>query len=398
MLWIADDAGRWPLIVSNYLGAISDRLEPDADLQNESRQLVARLDNPGAKIELLARYVQTNLTYKAIEFGRRARIPNKPADVLRNKYGDCKDHAVLLQQMLVAAGVPAQLALVSHGGAIKPDLPSLDQFDHMIVYVPDAGEDRFLDCTSKGADVAKSIPVGLAGREALILDLHNPRFVRIPHYPENASSLSVEQHVRLKHQTDLAVEESLTLGGVHAAYLRDYLLTVPEASRRTLLQTILGMSDAELTDLQVDSLDTPGAPLRLRFTYSIKKQFHRSNDELRGVLRAGFARSYLTADPVDNRTTPFEISIPIKVDFTESVEVPTGFRAVPPESLEPKLDPRFETGHASALVEGNLIKLNFQCQIQAGKFEASDYAAYRETLGQALSSVEREVVFQANGN
>ncbi len=157
---------------------------------------------------LIARFVQTNLTYKAIEFGRRARIPKKPSDIIQNKYGDCKDHAVLLQQMLVAVGVPARLALVNLHSPIQTNQPSLDQFDHMIVYVPGDADAQFLDCTSKGADVAETIPAGLAGQEALILDPSEPRFVAIPQYTQNASSISVDQHLNVIDEKDLAVEES----------------------------------------------------------------------------------------------------------------------------------------------------------------------------------------------
>ena len=398
MLWISDASAKWPAIVSNYLAVISDRLILDPAMRSQAQQLVANLDNADAKIALLANYVQTNLTYKAIEFGRRARIPNKPADIFRNKYGDCKDHAVLLQQMLAAAGVPAQLALVSHRGPIQKAQPSLDQFDHMIVYVPGARGGCFLDCTSKGADVANAIPAGLAGQEALILDARDPGFVTIPQYPENASSVSVEQHLRLHDQTDLTVEEALTLAGVPAAYLRDYLLQIPESSRRTMLQNLTVMGDADLTDLKIDSLSIPGEPLRLHFTYSLKKQFRRSDNQIRGVLRAGFARAYLMASPVDTRLTPFQITIPLSIDFSEFIDVPAGFEAVQPESLDLKLDPRFAAGRGSARLEGNELNLNFKCRLMTGKFDASDYAAYRQTMSQALSAVEREVVFKTNGH
>jgi tetratricopeptide (TPR) repeat protein len=395
MLWISDAAEGWQSSVSNYLGSISDRLEPDPALQTRVQVLVGKLDNADAKIALLASYVQTNLTYKAIEFGRRARIPNRPADIMQNKYGDCKDHAVLLQQMLVAAGVPASLALVSHRGPIQTNQPSLDQFDHMLVYVPTGGG-RFLDCTDKGAEVAHAIPMGLAGRVALILDNRNARFVAIPKYPENASSISVVQHIHLVDQTDLTVEESFLLSGVHAAYMRGYLLQVPESSRRTTLQTMMGMTDADLTDLEVDSLNEPGKPLRLRFAYSIKRQFRRSGNELRGFLRAGFARSYLAASPSDERLTPFELTIPFSFETSVVVDAPTGYQSEQPESMDLKLDPRFATGEGSARAEGGQLRLDFKCRQKTGEFAAADYGAYRQTMAQALSFLEREVVFNAN--
>jgi len=180
--------------------------------------------------------------------------------------------------------------------------------------------------------------------------------------------------------------------------MRNYLLQTPEASRRTLLQNAMEMGEVDLTDLQIDSLNTPGEPLRLKFAYSMKKQFRQADNQLRGVLRAGFARSYLTAGPVDNRSTPFEIKIPLTVDIRVSVAVPTGFKAVQPESLDLKLDPRFATGHGEAQAGNDKVNLNFACRVKTGKFQAPDYAAYRQTMAQVLSSIERDVVFNANGH
>jgi hypothetical protein len=396
MLWISDGSAQWRTLTTNYLATISDRLELDPALQNQAQHLTEKLDNDEAKITLLANYVQTNLTYKAIEFGRRARIPNKPADIIRNKYGDCKDHAVLLQQLLAAAGVPAELALVSHNGPVQQDQPSLDQFDHMIVYVPNGGNGHFLDCTSKGADAAHAIPYGLAGREALILDARDPRFVAIPEYPDNASVISVEQHLHIINQADLAVDESLTLTGVHAAYMRDYLMQLPESSRRTTLQNMMGMSDADLTDFKISSLNAPAKPLQLHFAYVLKKQFHRSGNQLRGMMQAGFVRSYLAARPVDNRLTPFEITIPLSIAAKIFIDVPDGFKAEQPTNADLNLDARFASGQSDARMQDGQLILDFKCRQMTGKFKAADYAAYRQAMSQSLSALEREVVFKAD--
>jgi hypothetical protein len=395
MMWIADTSARWPVLASNYIASISDRLEPDASLRDQARSLVAGLEDAEAKIAAIARHVQSNFTYKAIEFGRRARIPNKSAEIVRNKYGDCKDHSLVLQQMLEGAGVPARLALVGHRGSILKDVPSLDQFDHMIVYVPEKGGGRFVDCTDKGTDPAHAIPLGLAGREALILDAQNPHFARIPSYPEDASGIDVQRHLRLVEMADVVAEETLTLTGVHAAYLRNFLLSIPPASRRMWLQRQMGMADVELSDFKAEPLDVPSAPLRLGCTYTVKKQFHRSNDRLAGVLRAGFERSYLTADPVDHRVTPFEKTVPLSVRITVSIDVPDGFRAEQPVNQAPPLDSRFMGSLGRVRLEGSRLILEFECRQHTGKFDASEYAAYRETMALALSVLEREVVFRA---
>ncbi len=397
MLWISDAGEQWQSGTSNYLASIHDRLEPDAGLQKLTRSLVEKLDDPDAKIAALTSYVQTNLTYKAIEFGKRARIPNRPADILQNKYGDCKDHAVLLQQMLIAAGVPASLALVSHRGPLQTNQPSLDQFDHMLVYVP-AGGGHFLDCTDKGADVPHAVPAGLAGHQALILDERNPRFETIPQYPDDLSDVSVKQHVRLAGQSDVTIEESMTLSGAYAAYMRNYLLQIPESSRRMTLQTMMGMADADLTDLQIDSLNAPDKPLGLRFSYSMKRQFRQAGTELRGVLRAGFARSYLQASPSNGRITPFELTMPFSFENSIVVDPPSGYQPDQPEKIDLKLDPRFASGQGNAQITGNQLVLDLKLRQKTGKFAASDYDAFRQTMSQALSFLEREINFNAAGH
>jgi len=45
---------------------------------------------------------------------------------------------------------------------IREDLPSLDQFDHMLVHAPLAGKDFFLDCTAKSADLTALWTFGLS--------------------------------------------------------------------------------------------------------------------------------------------------------------------------------------------------------------------------------------------
>src|SRR5690606_4324710 len=123
------------------------------------------------------------ITYKAIEFGRSTRVPNPTSKVLKNKYGDCKDHSLLLWQMLRANGIEAHLALANFAQPVDPDLPSLDQFNHMLVYVPGYEGGRFFDATDKTSDVANlKAPLDLGGANVLVLDAERPRLVQVPKY------------------------------------------------------------------------------------------------------------------------------------------------------------------------------------------------------------------------
>ncbi|HZJ13474.1 MAG TPA: DUF3857 domain-containing protein, partial [Chthoniobacteraceae bacterium] len=93
MVWVADAGTSWQSEAKSYLGQIKDRLALDETVRAAAGEAIKGLRNEAEKTAALARFVQRELTYKAIEFGRRARMPNSAAQTLRNKYGDCKDHA-----------------------------------------------------------------------------------------------------------------------------------------------------------------------------------------------------------------------------------------------------------------------------------------------------------------
>ena len=73
--------------------------------------------------------------YTGIEFGNGAIVPRTPREILARRFGDCKDQAALLVAMLRAAGLQADVALLSAGTGIDvvPELPGLGGFNHAIV-------------------------------------------------------------------------------------------------------------------------------------------------------------------------------------------------------------------------------------------------------------------------
>jgi hypothetical protein len=148
---IASATATWPELVRNYRARIAPKLVGCS----RTKELAAAQKDADALAASIA-WIRDNLSYKAIEFGVRGVVPNTPEATLKNRWGDCKDHAVLLQQLLAERGLESKLALVSSGERLLENLPSLDQFNHMILYLP--GEQRFIDPTDSGADSGDHVP------------------------------------------------------------------------------------------------------------------------------------------------------------------------------------------------------------------------------------------------
>ena len=294
-IWLSDPSASWKGAAKDYLESIRDRLTLEDDVRKSAADQAAHAKSAEETIHLLARFVQKNFTCTAIEFGRRGRIPNRPSTVLANRYGDCKDHAVLLRAMLEAAGIPAKLALVSVKEDVRKDMPSLDQFDHAIVFVPSLRGGAFIDCTDKNSDLARGVPVGLAGKDALILDDAEPRLATIPDYPAGSSTVSSTRRVDILDDADVSVREELQLNGPLASGLRRFLRATDTTNRKEMVQQQLaaGTPEVEVHRLDFDNLEEPGIPLVIHATYVVKGRFRRVGNQIIGQLPAVWEHMFL---------------------------------------------------------------------------------------------------------
>ena len=394
MLWLGDNSADWTALGKKYFASIRERLTLDAALREQVRRLTENLKTDDEKIAVLARHVQTNYLYKGLEFGRRGRMPELPEEMARNKFGDCKDHSVMLQQMLEASGISARLALVNTAAAVQKELPSVEQFDHMIVYVPGRGADAFIDCTQKGALPGKGPPPGLSKREAFILDKDNPRWERIPAGAAVASSLASTRQARLLDGGDVRVEEYLSVSGLLGARLREQLMEMADTLRRRFLQAHLKDSQAELESWSIDNLDNPAAPLRLKLVYKVRNQFHKVDGRWLGVIPAPLERSYLAYEPVDHRLSPLQLKYPI--EFTSKVTLigPEGWQPQPSEDTDQKLDDPFLSAHCHQETNGAELRVEFTCRQKAGDFTADQYSAFRESMNRALALAGPSAAFK----
>jgi len=108
-----------------------------------------RSAHPKDPVTAAIRFVQDDIRYLGIEMGRNAHEPHQPADVLTQRWGDCKDKSFLLAALLRELGVEAYPALVNTKLRHELDgrLPSPFLFDHVITEVIANGKTHWIDGT-----------------------------------------------------------------------------------------------------------------------------------------------------------------------------------------------------------------------------------------------------------
>jgi hypothetical protein len=119
------------------------------------------------------------LRYVAVEIGVQGFRPRTPAQVLSNRYGDCKDKANLLVALLRCQNIPARFVLLNRGGMTDVNFPSW-QFNHAIAFAPRAPEagqpdDLWMDSTDSVTPFG-FVPPGDYGRAGLVFDKDRAEF------------------------------------------------------------------------------------------------------------------------------------------------------------------------------------------------------------------------------
>jgi hypothetical protein len=143
------------------------KAQPSAAITALARRLTAGLPDARARALALSDWVRHNIRYVGVHVGPGGVVPHPAATVLENRYGDCKDHAGLLEALLAAAGIDSSGALVNNGNAYRlPDAPTLGVLNHMITWVPSLG--LYLDPTAETVGAAY-LPAGILGKPVLLL-------------------------------------------------------------------------------------------------------------------------------------------------------------------------------------------------------------------------------------
>ena len=131
-----------------------DALTPEVDA------IKAKAETPADRLRLALDFVQQDIRYFGTEMGANSHQPATADTVLRQRFGDCKDKAALLVNLLARLDIEASPVLVSVAtrDAVSTRLPSPLAFDHAIVTTKLDGQTLWLDGTrneQRGAPVTR---------------------------------------------------------------------------------------------------------------------------------------------------------------------------------------------------------------------------------------------------
>lgn len=136
------DIGAW------YARLARDRYAVTPQVEQKLAAIVAGARSLDDSIKAIHHYVAKDVRYVAIALGQGGYQPRSPADVVTTGYGDCKDKATLFIALMTRLGVQANPVLLSAGGKVERELPTIAQFNHAIAAVDRPSGRLFVDLTA----------------------------------------------------------------------------------------------------------------------------------------------------------------------------------------------------------------------------------------------------------
>jgi tetratricopeptide (TPR) repeat protein/transglutaminase-like putative cysteine protease len=393
----ASSFGDWAEVGTWYAALSRDAFDLPAEIRAEARAIVGGAATETEKLEAIYYHVTETVRYVGIELGRSGYVPHRAERTWRTNYGDCKDTAVLFVALLDAVGIEAKVALVrTRDRGLEPTgVPTADQFNHAIAYVPDVdGRDWWLDGTTDYHRFGE-VPLMDQGAQALVTGVDGGRFVRIPEDPASANAETIRFEAALAPGGGAEVDAKLSYTGAYAPTYRSYF----EAEERfqKMLEVMVGrvFGAGELDDFATSGSDprTEDVFFRLHFDAPRMGVGTGASRRARTVpLKANLSRRYARQD---------ERKHDLLIDLPRERRVEAIFRL--PEAAEPVLlEPiDLETRHGRltrrCTRDGQTVRVVTEHSIARRRVPVEAYSSFRDFCHKVDAAEDEQIVYRIKG-
>lgn len=313
---------KWADVGNDYENLIRHQIKNAVAVREKAFEV--RGSRLGAEAVLAEiHWVRDNIRYRDVRFGGHSLIPQTSEVTLRERSGDCKDQALLLKEMLATIGVPSHLVAIHLTDAGYETLPTIQQFNHIILYVPQGKDypEMWADPTDKGGN-DRPVPLDMEGKVALVIDGDSSRVAKTP-ILENAKEHQVYFYHRLNIREDGSAEfrDSLYMEGKFASALRNKFYSRDAHEQEMLMEDFLSQDIPDVTISQVRAMNVRefNKPFILVVTFASPGYFGKSTGGIKGRYPNVWERSLMRLPKVRERHHP--ILMPHDAQFTSVLEV-----------------------------------------------------------------------------
>lgn len=233
------------------------------DIQKLADDITTGISDRRKQAEALYQWVVKNIRYVAVYLGNGGLEPNSAQDILNNRYGDCKDHVVLLEALLAAKGIESSPVLIGiWKGPILPNVPLVGRFNHVITYLPEFN--LYIDATVPFARFGQ-LPEGASPGYPILLTRY-AKLARIPSRDEQTIKRETSVNFEFDMSGNMYGKTVRKLNEEEEIGLRDYFSRFNLQNRERIESHI--MSDSDIDGSGQLIMDTDPHDLKKRFGFS----------------------------------------------------------------------------------------------------------------------------------
>ncbi len=363
------EVGQW------YQQLQAEAVKPDASVIAKAKEITKDAVDEDAKIRALYRYVGTEFRYIGLDFGIGRYQPHTSAEVLTNRYGDCKDKHTLLAALLSAVGIESFPALVNGYQELDQSVPTPGQFNHLVTVVPRANGLLWLDTTPEVAPFGYLLTLFRDKPALVIYSDAAPSLVTIPADPPFDVYATFRLTGTLGDDGTLTAQAERTDRTDMELWLRSAFRNAPESQWQILMENITraaGFSGA-VSEVKVDAPEAIDAPFSVRYEYEREDYGDWENRRIPAALPIMITD---LGESKEERTAPYWLGAPGRYDYESDIEIPKQYQATLPDGVE--LKEAFAEYRSRYAFEGNRLRASRQLIVKRSEVSPGQYEAYRK--------------------
>ena len=358
------------------------------EIRAKAEELTKGLNSEDEKIQALYNFVSTHFRYIGVDLGMGRYAPHAAADILANRYGDCKDKHTLFAALLKSVGITAHPALISSRFRLDPSFSSPELFDHVITAIPKGDSFLFLDTTPEVAPFGLLL-ANFRDRQALVVPNNSPaKLARTPADPP------------FKTYETLTIDSSIDSEGTLDAKIRIEERGEGEIQLRAAYRNTPQNKWDELTQVLVNRLGYAGkssdvsvsAPEDTAKSFVISLHYHRPEFPDWKNHRISFPVPPLILGDLNDDQKLSKNALPLgfsqDVTYQATVKLPKDYSIEAPANTNFKTDfAEFSAQYSVAkdgVLQGTLHWKTFLREVPAG--ERDKYTDLAKSVAEAQSS------------
>ena len=367
-----------------YTNLAHGRRDSTPEIKQKVAALTASAATPFEKMAALAKFVQQDIRYVAIELGIGGIQPHAAFETFQHRYGDCKDKATLMATMLKEIGIDSYYVIInSERGSVSADTPAqLGAFDHAIIAIrlPEGLNDASLAAAVQHPKLGKILffdptddltPFGqlngaLQDNFGLLVTPDGGELYNLPKPLSSMSGISRNAAVVLDARGNLTGNFTEVRLGDSAAEERAAIrYVIKDTDRVKVIEQMLSQSLANftITKAGLSNLQETNQPFRLSYTVAVQTYARSAGDLLLVRPRLIGIKTSALLETKEARELPVIFAGPRKDTDHFEITLPAGYEV---DDLPPPIDVDygFASYHSKTEAAGNVLKYSRTFEIK----------------------------------